>query len=93
MKKSFSNLVTSRREEFNHDIDVFIAGIIFGSSLIVCLSALQEELMYLVVSLAGLATLLSLLSGFIKGLVVFGLIFIFVYKNLEQKEKKHESIV
>lgn len=40
MKKSFSNLVTSRREEFNHDIEVFIAGIIFGSSLIVCLSAL-----------------------------------------------------
>lgn len=39
--------------------------------------------MYLVVSLTGLATLLSLLSGFLQGLIVFGLVFILVYKNLE----------
>lgn len=39
--------------------------------------------MYLIVSLAGLATLLSLLSGFIQGLIVFGLVFMIVYHNLD----------
>lgn len=38
--------------------------------------------MYLVVSLSALGTLFSIISGFLQGAVLFGLIFWFVYRNL-----------